>query len=227
MSSLSLLLMAKPASAQEIPQGTPTSDEWAPIITFKMADGTSLENNVSQSASQSLDLNLTAVANNSPEGHEYGVLSVSYVASWLDTPVVLYSWSGNPANLNDWFTNNSNTIPNANTRLRWIYYSTTPNGTEIYSTEGPPYWVDYNLVLNDVPLGNQHMTFTVVKAALYWGGEFGYAEMASNETVNFTITNSPSSTPTAPEFPSLITLPFLASALLIPVYLKHRRTRHE
>jgi hypothetical protein len=223
LSSLTLL-MVKPASAQEIPQGPPTSDEWAPFITFKMADGTLVEDNFSQQAIQPLNLNLTAFANNSPEGREYGVLSVSYVASWLNTPVVLYSWSGNPANLNDWFTNNSNTNPNSSTHLGWIYYSQTPNGTEIYGTGGPPYWVDYNLVLNDIPLGHQQINFTIVKAALYWGGEFGYAEMASNETVNFTVTNSPSSTPAVSEFPASIILPLLAAALISIVFSRKRIT---
>ena len=217
--------MVKPANAQAIPRGPPTSDEWAPFITFKMADGTSLESNFSQLASQPLNLSLTAFANNSPEGHEYGVLIVSYVASWLNTPVVLYSWSGNPANLNDWFTNNSNSNPNANTHLGWIYDSTTPNGTEIYSTAGPPYWVDYNLVLKDIPLGHQQINFTVVKAALYWGGGFGYAELASDDTMDFIVSNKPlpTPTPTVPEFPTTIALTFLSLTALAVAVVSRRK----
>jgi hypothetical protein len=38
-------------------------------------------------------------------------------------------------------------------------------------------------------------------------------------------TTTPS--PTVPEFPILMVLPFFASVLLIPVYIKHRRTSHE
>jgi hypothetical protein len=58
--------------------------------------------------------------------------------------------------------------------------------------------------------------------------------ISSNSVSNFTPnptsspTNTPSTpTPTVPEFPLLVILPFFVSLLLVAVYLKHRRTNHE
>ena len=39
--------------------------------------------------------------------------------------------------------------------------------------------------------------------------------------------SSPTQTPTVPEFPVLIILPFIVSMLAVAVYFKHRRTNHE
>ena len=39
--------------------------------------------------------------------------------------------------------------------------------------------------------------------------------------------SSPTQTPTVPEFPILIILPFIVSMLAVAVYFKHRRTNHE
>lgn len=212
------LTIVKPANAQLITQGSPTSNETSPFVDFNV------NSNFSQQANQPLILNLTAVAADSPEGRLYGVLNLSYVASWLNTPVVLYSWNGNPANLNDWFANNSNINPNPNTHLSWAYHSQTTNGVEIYSTEGPPNWVYYNLVLTDIPLSQQQINFTVVKAALYGINPLVYAEIASNSTIDFTVTNKPLLSPSVPELSLLAILPPLLFVFSIAVALRHQKT---
>jgi hypothetical protein len=194
--------MVKPANAQTMTQVTPNSEEWAPFITIRMADGTQVFDSFNQQASQPLNLSLTAFVNNSPEGYGNGILRVSYVASWTNVPVVLYSWNGNPANLNDWSTNNSNTNPNSNTHLGWYGNTKTNKGEEIYSTKGPPGWVNYNLVLNGIPLGHQQITFTIVKAILYWDWEdFNYAKMESNQVIDFSV-SVPTATPTLTPAPT-------------------------
>ncbi len=153
-------------SAQEIQQGPPTSDEWSPFFTFTLSNGATIYwyNNPSFNlqANQPFKLNLTAVANTSPEGRAVGVLQVSYKASWIPySPVTIYRWSGNPAELNQWTGN------------------------------GPPGSVTKSLVWTDIPLGHQYINFTVTKVALYWGGVFGYATLASSETLNFTVAAPP------------------------------------
>ncbi|HUK84997.1 MAG TPA: hypothetical protein VLU95_03965 [Candidatus Acidoferrum sp.] len=179
-------------SAQKVQQGQPTSDEWAPIITFTIAHGEAIDYmyfyNITPfnlQVNQLLTINLTAIANTSPEGRGVGLLEVFYDASWLNSTVVIYHWSGDPSNLDNW------------------YHTNTPIGS-----------IDYSLVLNNIPLGHQHINFTVVKVALYWGGVFSYATLATNQTIDFTVSNttSPSSTPTVPEFP-LLTIPLLSFIL--------------
>ena len=219
-------LIVKPVNAQLVSQGSPTSDEWSPHIDIKIADGTPITDNFSQQPNHPLSLNLTAGAPNSPEGRLYGVLSVSYSASWLNAPVVIYRWNGNPANFQDWFTNNSNINPSPNTHLSWAYYSQTPNGLEIYSTQGPPNWVFYYLVLNDIPLGSQQINFTVVKAALYGYGPLSYAEITSNNTIDFTVTNKTLSTPAVPELSWLVIVPLLLSMFAFAVVLRHRKATY-
>jgi hypothetical protein len=218
------LLTIKPVNAQDITQGSPTSDEYPPFVDFEMANGIPLIDNFSQQANQPLSLNLTASANESPEGMEYGVLSVTYTTSWLNTPVVLYNWSGNLLSLDDWFKiNNSNVNPNPNTNLRWNSHSSSPNGTEIYKTNGPPTWVDCHLVINNIPLGYQQINFVVVKAAVYGYGPFSYAEITRNKTIDLTVTTSPSSTPTVPEISLLSIIPIMISTLFVALLLRHRK----
>jgi hypothetical protein len=53
------------------------------------------------------------------------------------------------------------------------------------------------------------------------------ATTTPTQTPILTPTQAPTATPTVPEFPVLAVLPFFASALLILVYIKHRRTNHE
>ena len=152
-------------SAQEIQQGPPTSDEWSPFFTFTLSNGVTIfwYNNppFNLQANQPFKLNLTAIANTSPEGRAVGVLQVSYTASWIPasstSPITIYRWSGNPAELSQWFGN------------------------------GPPGSVTRSLVWTDIPMGHQYINFTVTKVALYWGGVFGYATLASSEALNFTV----------------------------------------
>jgi hypothetical protein len=215
----------KPADAIDITQGSPTSDEYPPTIELEMANETPLIANFSQQANQPLNLNLTADAYRSPEGRGHGILNITYNASWLNQQVVLYSWNGNLSSFDDWFKiNNSNINPNPNTYLRWNAHSVTPNGTEIYKTNGPPTSVDHHLVINNIPLGHQQINFVVVKAAIYGYGPFSYAEITSSKTIEFSVTNNPTATPTVPELTWLAIMPLLLSIFpvaLLVIYRKH------
>jgi len=74
-------------------------------------------------------------------------------------------------------------------------------------------------------LGHQQINFTVVKAALYWGGGFGYAELASDDTMDFIVSNKPlpTPTPTVPEFPTTIALTFLSLTALAVAVVSRRK----
>jgi hypothetical protein len=56
-------------------------------------------------------------------------------------------------------------------------------------------------------------------------GESGWSSTQTLTIGQNSATTTPS--PTVPEFPIWVVLPFFASVLLIPVYLKYRRTNHE
>jgi hypothetical protein len=230
LSSASLLVLS-PVNAADITKGL-TIEEWDPVITIKTANDTTIENNYRQNASEPLNFTITAGANRSPQGRGYGVLNVSYVASWLKEEVVLYKWSGDPLSFHDWYTNTSNINPDVNTHLYWNNYYQTPDGKNVYSTSGPPYWVVYNLVLNDIPLGHQQINFTITKVALYGYGPFSYGEISRNRTLNFTVGDEPQPTPTVFAFTDqnllllIVIIIVLISAIvtLLLVFRGHRKT---
>jgi hypothetical protein len=89
-------------------EGKPLSDEWSPTISLKLPNGTSIyfysDKNLSLQDNEPLNLSLSVSAGKSPNGRAVGLFDVSYNASWLQHPVVLYHWNGNPADFGELFS---------------------------------------------------------------------------------------------------------------------------
>ena len=83
-------------------EGKPLNDEWPPTIALKLANGTYIyfysNKNLSLQDNDPLNISLSASAGQSPNGRAIGLFDVSYNASWLQSPIVIYHWNGNPAN---------------------------------------------------------------------------------------------------------------------------------
>ena len=124
-------------------EGKPLNDEWPPTIALKLANGTYIyfysNKNLSLQDNEPLNISLSASAGQSPNGRAIGLFDVSYNASWLQSPIVIYHWNGNPADFSVWYHN------------------------------GPQYFLDYNLTLNNIPKGNQLIEFKVISIGMYIG----------------------------------------------------------
>ena len=86
-------------------QSIPENSEWPPTIALKLANGTYIyfysNKNLSLQDNEPLNLSLSVSAGKSPNGFSIGLFDVSYNASWLQYPVVLYHWNGNPADFSE------------------------------------------------------------------------------------------------------------------------------
>ena len=210
MSSLSTLVV-KPANAtnvsSDITKGGLLCDERPPLFEFELADGTKsvIVKNFTYQLDQPLSLNFTVFANKSPNGRIHGILNASYTTSWQNETVILYRWNGYLNNFDDW-----------------------------YGKKQMPEWLNYTLVLKDIPSGTQQINFTVTKVALYGYGPFWYGELANTQTIAIIDSTEPTATPQPETKNQPITIPTeyllpigiitLVLVIAAMLFVRHRKT---
>jgi hypothetical protein len=143
MFNLAPIVSAQKVNLQYQGEGKPLSDEWPPTISIQLSNGTNIyfysDKNLTLKDNESLNLSVSVSAGQSPDGRAIGLFDVSYNASWLNYPIEVYHWNGNPANYTVW------------------------------ADDGPQYFFNYNLTLNNIPKGNQQIELKVISIGMYIG----------------------------------------------------------